>query len=51
VGGIAVAAGLGVGAGAHPLTKTVRRTNASKTDSIDFFMTLSPFDLIAQDSA
>jgi hypothetical protein len=43
--------GTGVEAGAHPLNKTVRNTNARKTDPIDFFMTLSPFDLIAQDCA
>jgi hypothetical protein len=43
--------GTGVEAGAHPLDKTISRANARKTDPIDFFMTLSPFDLIAQDTA
>jgi len=43
--------GAGVEAGAHPLNKTVSTTNAKSTDPIDFFMTLSPFDLIAPDSA
>jgi len=44
--------GVGVEAGAHPLiTKAVRRTNKINFDPIDFFMTLSPFDLIAQDCA
>jgi len=48
VGGIG---GTGVEAGVHPLNKTVRNTNARKTDPIDFFMALSPFDLIEQDCA
>ena len=43
--------GTGVEAGAHTLNKTVRNTNARKTDPIDFFMTLSPFDFIIQRSA
>ena len=43
--------GIGVDAGAHPLNKTVSTTNARNTDQIDFFMTLSPFDFIAQDCA
>jgi len=51
VGGIGVSVGgTGVEAGAHPLNKIVRNTNARKTDPIDFFMTLSPFDLIIQRS-
>jgi hypothetical protein len=40
--------GAGVEAGAHPLNKTISTTNKK---NIDFFMTLSPFDLIAQDCA
>ncbi|MDP1624166.1 MAG: hypothetical protein Q8L64_00200 [bacterium] len=55
VGGTSVnvgGTGVGVGAGAHPLIiKTVIRTNKRNIDPIDFFMTLSPFDLIAQDCA
>ena len=52
VGGSGVGVGSGVGAGAHPfITKTVRKTNKRMIDPIDFFMTLSPFDLIAQDCA
>jgi hypothetical protein len=52
VGGTGVDVGSGVGAGAHPLiTKTVRRTNKRNIDPIDFFITFSPFDLIAQDCA
>ena len=42
--------GIGVEEGAHPLNKIVSKTNARKTDPIDFFMTLSPFDLIIQRS-
>ena len=30
--------GIGVGAGAHPLNKTVRRTNARNIDLVGFFM-------------
>jgi hypothetical protein len=45
---VASEGGVGVAAGAHPLSKTVSTTN---TKNIDFFMTLSPFDLIAQDCA
>jgi len=52
VGGTGVDVGSGVGAGAHPLiAKTVRRTNRRNIDPVDFFMTFSPFDLIAQDCA
>jgi hypothetical protein len=54
VGGIGVgltAAGTGVGAGAHPVNKAVRNTKVRKTAPIDFLMTLSPFDLIAQSCA
>ena len=60
VGGMDVGEGIPVGitvggtvvaTGVHPLTKTVSRTNARKIDPIDFFMTLSPFNLIAQESA
>jgi len=43
--------GIGVVGGAHPLDKTVRKTNTRKTDPIDFFMILSAFDLMAPDSA
>jgi len=43
--------GTEVEAGAHPLNKTVRNTNARKTNPIDFFMTFSPFDLIMQGTA
>jgi hypothetical protein len=52
VGGIDVGVfvDIGAGAGAHPLNKTIRNTNTRKTDSICFFMTLSPFDLIVQRS-
>ena len=49
VGGIGVG-GLGVEAGAHPLNKTIRATNARNTDCIGFFMTLSPFDLVARNA-
>jgi hypothetical protein len=38
--------GIGVEAGAHPLNKTVRNKNPRKSNPIDFFMTLSPFDSI-----
>ena len=40
--------GTGVVAGAHALNKAVRKTNTRKIDPIDFFMTLSPFELIFQ---
>ena len=42
--------GTGVGAGAHPLTKIAKNTNARKIAPIDFFMILSPFELIVQRS-
>jgi len=45
VGGMIVG-GMDAGTRAHPLTKTVRRTNARNFDPIDLFMTLSPFDLM-----
>ncbi|MBA4375943.1 MAG: hypothetical protein C0401_07200 [Anaerolinea sp.] len=51
VGGIGVnveVGGRGVEAGAHPLNKTVRNTNERKTTPINFFMTLSSFDLIVR---
>jgi hypothetical protein len=49
VGGSGVSVGAtGVEAGAHPLNKTVRNINTRKTNPIDFFMTLSPFDLIVR---
>ena len=51
VGGIGVfvgkgvdVGGTGVEAGAHPLDKTGRNTNARNIDPIDFFMSQSPFD-------
>jgi hypothetical protein len=48
VGGIGViVGGTGVDAGAHPLNNTIRNIDARNTDRIDFFMTLSPFDLLA----
>ena len=34
--------GTGVEVGAHPLAKTVSKTN-TRTNKVDFFMTLSPF--------
>jgi hypothetical protein len=40
VDGIGVEVGMGVGAGAHPLIKTIRITNAGRIDRIDFFITL-----------
>jgi len=43
--------GVGIDAGAHPLTKTVIKANARNFDPIDFFMTFSPFDLIVRRSA
>lgn len=43
--------GTGVDAGAHPLNIIIRNTNARHPDWIDFFITFSPFDLIAQGSA
>ena len=42
--------GIGVVAGAHPIIVITRRTSAN-TDKENLFMTLSPFDLIAQDCA
>lgn len=49
VGGIGVGVGgTGVEAGVHPLNKTVRSITARKTDPVDFFMMLSPFDLIVR---
>ena len=51
VGGTGVSIG-GVGAEiTAQLNEIVINTNTRKTAPIDFFMTLSPFDLIAQDSA
>jgi hypothetical protein len=50
-GGIGVNAsvgGTGVEAGAQPLSITVSNANAWKIDPIDFFMTLSPFELIRE---
>jgi hypothetical protein len=43
---VSVAGGTGVEAGAQPLNKTVRKTNAKKTDPFDFFITSSPDDFI-----
>jgi hypothetical protein len=34
--------GTGAKAGAHPLNRIVRNTNARKTDPINFFMALTP---------
>jgi hypothetical protein len=47
---VSAASGTGVEAGAQPLNKTVRNTNAMKTDPIDFFITSSPYDFIVQDA-
>jgi hypothetical protein len=51
VGGIGVFVGkevdvgvTGVESGAQPLTRTVRNTTARKINSIDFFISSSPFD-------
>jgi hypothetical protein len=43
--------GTGVEAGEQPLKKTVNKTNTRSTDLNDFFITLFPFGLIAQQSA
>jgi hypothetical protein len=48
---VSVAGGTGVEAGAQPLKKTVRMTNARKTDPIDFFIMSSPYDFIGQGAA
>jgi hypothetical protein len=48
---VSVAGGTDVVAGAQPLNRTARKANARKTDPINFFITSSPFDLIAQDCA
>jgi hypothetical protein len=34
----------------HPPNKTVKKTNVMKTDSNDFFITSSPYDVIEQDA-
>ena len=54
VGGIGEGMRVGgtvVEAGAHPLARIGRRTNARMIDPFGFLMTLSPLDLIVQQSA
>jgi hypothetical protein len=47
---VSVAGGTGVKAGAQPLNRTVSKTNASKTDPIDFSITSSPNGFIVLDT-
>jgi hypothetical protein len=47
---VSVAGGTSVEAGVQPLNRTVSKTNARKTDPIDFSITSSPNGFIVQDA-